>query len=83
MGKKFSIDNIQAAILSFKLKSYETVINRRREVAGIYQERLSDLDELQLPAGPVINEDNFDTYQNYELQGDNRNQLQSFLLLTT
>jgi dTDP-4-amino-4,6-dideoxygalactose transaminase len=78
-GRNSRLDNIQAAILSFKLKSYEAVINRRREVAGIYQERLSNLDELQLPAGPVINEDNFDTYQNYELQGDNRNQLQSFL----
>ncbi len=55
------------------------MINRRREVAKIYQDRLEGINELQLPAGPVTEGDNFDTYQNYELQADNRNGLQKFL----
>ena len=78
-GRNSRLDNIQAAILSFKLKSYDKVIKRRREVAKIYQDRLESIDELQLPAGPVIDGDNFDTYQNYELQADNRDELQNFL----
>jgi dTDP-4-amino-4,6-dideoxygalactose transaminase len=78
-GRNSRLDNIQAAILSFKLKSYEKVIKRRREVAKIYQNRLEHLNELQLPAGPVENGDNFDTYQNYELQADNRDKLQAYL----
>lgn len=78
-GRNSRLDNIQAAILSFKLKSYQNVIDRRREVASIYNDRLSSLDELQLPIGPQINSDNFDTYQNYELQCTNRDMLQIFL----
>ncbi|MFL2715232.1 MAG: DegT/DnrJ/EryC1/StrS family aminotransferase [Gammaproteobacteria bacterium] len=78
-GRNSRLDNIQAAILSFKLKSYDKVIKRRREVAKIYQDRLESINELQLPAGPVIDGDNFDTYQNYELQADNRDELQNFL----
>jgi hypothetical protein len=31
---------------------------------------LVDLEELQLPAAPSVESDNFDVYQNYELQAD-------------
>ena len=51
-GRNSRLDNIQAAILRHKLMSYDKVITRRREVASIYQNRLSDLDELQLPPPP-------------------------------
>ena len=78
-GRNSRLDNIQAAILSYKLKSYDKVIIRRREVAKIYQDRLKNLNELQLPAGPETEGDNFDTYQNYELQADNRDELKSYL----
>ncbi|MEL1236183.1 MAG: DegT/DnrJ/EryC1/StrS family aminotransferase [Candidatus Neomarinimicrobiota bacterium] len=78
-GRNSRLDNIQAAILSFKLKSYQKVIDRRREVASIYEMRLNHLDELILPAAPIENGDNYDTYQNYELQAKNRDGLQIFL----
>ena len=39
-GRNSRLDNIQAAILSFKLKTYVKVIARRREVAQMYQDRL-------------------------------------------
>lgn len=78
-GRNSRLDNIQAAILSFKLKSYEEVISRRRSIAKIYQDRLEELNELILPAGPTTSGDNFDTYQNYELQADKRDELQLFL----
>ena len=78
-GRNSRLDNIQAAILSYKLKSYDEVIDRRRAVARIYQERLCEINELELPAGPDAEGDNFDTYQNYELQADNRDQLKTYL----
>jgi len=74
-GRNSRLDNIQAAILSYKLQSYDKVISRRRDVAKMYQERLGQLQELQLPAGPDEDKDRFDVFQNYELQADNRDDL--------
>ena len=78
-GRNSRLDNIQAAILSYKLKTYNNVIARRREVAQMYQERLGQLEQLQLPAAPSIISDNFDVYQNYELQADRRDDLKNYL----
>ncbi|HAG73504.1 MAG TPA: DegT/DnrJ/EryC1/StrS family aminotransferase [Gammaproteobacteria bacterium] len=78
-GRNSRLDNIQAAILSHKFKSYDNVISRRREVAQLYQDRLGHLEELQLPAAPGSSEDNFDVYQNYELQADRRDHLKIHL----
>ena len=78
-GRNSRLDNIQAAILSHKLKSYDAVITRRREIANLYQTRLGYLEELQLPPAPQLDGDNFDVYQNYELQSDNRDNLKAHL----
>ena len=78
-GRNSRLDNIQAAILIYKLKSYESVINRRREIAQMYEDRLNHLDELILPPGPKTESDHFDVYQNYEIQAKNRNKLKLFL----
>ena len=78
-GRNSRLDNIQAAILSYKIKTYNNVITRRREVAQMYQERLELLEELQLPPAPLVNADNFDVYQNYEIQADNRDDLKTYL----
>lgn len=78
-GRNSRLDNIQAAILSYKLKSYDDVIKRRREVASIYEDRLSELEELSLPPSPDSSEDNFDVYQNYELTAQDRDNLKNYL----
>jgi len=78
-GRNSRLDNIQAAILSHKLKSYKSVIERRREVATIYTERLSHLNELALPVAPGAEPDHFDVFQNYELTAQHRNELKEFL----
>ncbi|MDC1318141.1 DegT/DnrJ/EryC1/StrS family aminotransferase [Candidatus Thioglobus sp.] len=78
-GRNSRLDNIQAAILSYKLKSYNDVISRRREIAQMYQDRLGSLEELDLPEPPSKVSDNFDVYQNYELQADRRDELKAFL----
>lgn len=78
-GRNSRLDNIQAAILSHKLKSYDEVISRRRAVAQMYQDRLGGLEQLNLPAPPSTITDHFDVYQNYEMQADNRDGLKSHL----
>lgn len=78
-GRNSRLDNVQAAILNHKLKSYQEVINRRRDIAHIYQERLGNLEELRLPAAPNSQPDHFDVFQNYELTADKRDQLKTFL----
>ena len=78
-GRNSRLDNIQAAILSYKLKKYSKVISRRREVAQMYQDQLGGLDELILPPAPNQDENHFDVYQNYELEAKNRDELKSHL----
>ncbi len=49
-GLNSRLDNLQAAILDLRLARYDGVIERRRELARIYQQRLgSRLSELRLP----------------------------------
>lgn len=78
-GRNSRLDNLQAAILNHRLKSYDKVITRRRAIATQYQARLGDFEELQLPPAPDANPDHFDIYQNYELQADRRDELKEYL----
>lgn len=78
-GRNSRLDNLQAAILDYRLKSYGDVIARRRQIAAIYQDSLGGLEQLQLPPAPDANPDHFDIYQNYELQADQRDQLKDYL----
>ena len=73
------LDNLYAAILDYKLGHYHEDITRRRRIATIYQEQLGDILELSLPPGPDDNNDYFDIYQNYEVEADNRDGLQTYL----
>ncbi len=73
------LDNLQAAILDFKLKTYDQEVERRRHIAAMYQERLKDLEEIILPPGPEDNLDWFDIYQNYEIEAQRRDDLKAFL----
>ena len=43
-GRNGRLDNVQAAILDLKLRSYDTMIARRRAIAMMYQNRLGDID---------------------------------------
>ena len=73
------LDNLQAAILDFKLKTYDQVVERRRHIAALYQERLRDVEEIVLPPGPEDNPDWFDIYQNYEIEAERRDDLKAYL----
>lgn len=73
------LDNLQAAILNHKLKTYDQRIARRREIARMYEERLKDLEELVLPPGPDSDPDRFDIFQNYEIEAERRDDLKAYL----
>ena len=78
-GLNSRLDNLQAAILSKKMKTYAVEMTRRRQIAEVYQEQLGAMPQLQLPPHPNANHRHFDVYQNYELQADRRNELQAHL----
>jgi dTDP-4-amino-4,6-dideoxygalactose transaminase len=78
-GRNSRLDNLQAAILNKRFARYQPVIERRREIAALYQSHLGELEELQLPPAPEENGNHFDVYQNYELQAVNRDDLKGFL----
>ncbi len=73
------LDNLQAAILRHKFKSYPDAIERRREIAGLYHQRLTGLPELSLPPAPDSQPDRFDIFQNYEIEADDRDSLRESL----
>jgi len=78
-GTNSRLDNIQAAILNLKFKTFEKDIIRRREIASMYHETLTDIDDLTLPPAPDEDEKHFDVYQNYELESGHRDKLKDYL----
>lgn len=78
-GYNSRLDNIQAAILDYKLKSFPEEIKRRRQIATLYQDGLEDLAQLTLPPAPDSDDKYFDVYQNYELEAERRDELRSYL----
>ena len=73
------LDNLQAAILDHKLKTYDQAIARRREIAALYEQHLSSVGELRLPPAPNSDPDHFDIFQNYEIEAERRDELRDFL----
>ena len=78
-GFNSRLDNLQAAILDVKLKHLPEWIDRRRELASLYHEGLSDLQELKLPPPPHSNDLFFDVYQNYVIRAKERDRLVAHL----
>jgi dTDP-4-amino-4,6-dideoxygalactose transaminase len=78
-GLNSRLDNLQAAILDFKLKTFDKDVARRRAIAARYQAGLGDLKELTLPPAPDADPRHFDVYQNYELEADRRDDLRKSL----
>jgi len=78
-GTNSRLDNIQALVLSIKLNYLKKDLNRRRELASIYNQGLKDIKELNLPPPPKKNSKNFDVFQNYELTAQKRDNLRKYL----
>ncbi len=78
-GLNSRLDNLQAAILDHQFKDYQTIIDRRRTIASLYQQELGDVTQLTLPPAPGSDPDHYDTFQNYEIEADRRDELKAFL----
>ncbi len=78
-GRNSRLDNLQAAILDSRLKTYQKTIDRRREIARIYNNNLAKIEQLSLPPGPDGDDEHYDIYQNYELQAEDRDKLKEYL----
>jgi len=78
-GMNARLDNVEAAYLEFQLKTYPAVVERRRAIALIYQERLGTCASVCLPPAPDSDPDHFDIYQNYEIEADERDALREHL----
>ena len=78
-GTNSRLDNLQAAFLLHKLGTYQSVMQRRREMAAFYHARLGGIRELDLPPPSDANSPHFDVYQNYEIAADRRDELREHL----
>lgn len=78
-GWNSRLDNLQAAILNVKFKYIPEWIKRRREIAKIYNDGLSNIPELKLPPSPNSDQRYFDIYQNYVLRASKRDELAVYL----
>ena len=70
-GFSSRLDNLQAAILNVKLKYLPFYIKRRQEIAKMYNTGLKDVKFLRFPKSQ--------TYQEYNLIAERRNELHQFL----
>ena len=78
-GRNSRLDNLHAAVLAVKLTTVDDEIARRRELAARYHENLRDLPGLVLPPPPETDGHHFDTFQNYEIEVEERDALRAFL----
>jgi dTDP-4-amino-4,6-dideoxygalactose transaminase len=78
-GYNSRLDNLQAAILDYKLARYDDEIARRRQIAAMYDARLRQIEDLTLPPAPEADADHYDIYQNYELESGHRDGLRQYL----
>lgn len=78
-GYNCRLDNLQAAILDWRLSHLPEGIRRRRELAATYDEMLRDVDGLELPVAPDADPRRFDVFQNYAVTTDDRDRLAEHL----
>lgn len=73
------LHNIQAALLNVKFKYLNQWIKRRREIATIYNNGLSEVKGIKPPPAPNADPRFFDVFQNYVLRAQKRDELFEFL----
>jgi dTDP-4-amino-4,6-dideoxygalactose transaminase len=76
-GQTALLDNVQAAVLDFKLTCVPQWIEHRREIARRYRKGLGDVAEI---SPPHFTGDQYqDVYQNYVIRTPRRDELRAFL----
>jgi len=69
------LHNLQATVLNVKFKHLGEWIEKRREIAQIYNNGLGQINQVEVP--PFSR---FDVFQNYVIKAQDRDKLQDFLL---
>ncbi|MEK6744531.1 MAG: DegT/DnrJ/EryC1/StrS family aminotransferase [Nitrospirota bacterium] len=67
------LDNLHAALLNMKFKHFDGWVERRRQIARIYDRELRNVGDIMIH--PVSGADYFDVYQNYVVRSKHRNAL--------
>ncbi|WP_129645426.1 DegT/DnrJ/EryC1/StrS family aminotransferase [Peristeroidobacter agariperforans] len=78
-GTNSRLDNVQAAVLNFKMKTFLQDLERRRAIAAQYDAGLRDVAELVLPPPPNADDAHHDIFQNYEIEAERRDALKAHL----
>lgn len=78
-GFNSRLDNLHAAMLNIKLKYLPGWIERRRELAAIYDKGLSGIKQLKLLPAPVNDGKYYDVFQNYVIRSQERDKLRAHL----
>lgn len=78
-GTNARVDNLHAAILTYKLGWYDQAVARRRAIAARYHDAFREISELDLPPAPDADSGRFDVFQNYEMCCDRRDKLRVHL----
>jgi len=71
------LDNVQAAVLDVKLRHLPEWIEHRRSIAALYRAGLEGVEGLRLPH--FSGDEYFDSYQNYVIRTDKRDELRQYL----
>ncbi len=80
LGRNSRLDNLMAAFLNIQFDHFDEFIERRRKVAKKYNDILKNIDEIKCPEyNDDKDNEHFDTFQNYEILADNRDQLKKYL----
>lgn len=73
----FLMDNVHAALLDVKLKYLPAWLERRKEIAAIYNDDLKDIKQVQVPN---FSDKRFtDIYTNYVIRAERRDELKKYL----
>lgn len=78
-GINSRLDNLHAAILSVKFQYLPQWIERRREIAALYNDGLSDVRQIKPPPPPQAEDRYFDIFQNYVIRSPKRDELADYL----
>ena len=81
-GRNSRLDSINARVIIERLNNINHLIDKRRYLAEIYDENLSELEYrglIKLPPKFSTKSNSKSTYQNYEIQAENRKKLIEFL----
>jgi dTDP-4-amino-4,6-dideoxygalactose transaminase len=76
-GINSRLDEIQAAILNVKLNYLDSFIEKRNEIAKIYEENLSNIKQVKLPKTA---KNNYHAFHLYAIEVEKRDELKEFLL---